>query len=583
MPKIKFLFLFFSIGLIVSISCSAQNQLLEKKLSEIDSIVYVHQGAKVIPIIDSLLKKNISIQNSLILKAYKIKALVQVNKRESALNLSNEILKNTNLKGVPLIRTYVERALIFEFSREFNEIRKALDFVKDYYKNPNIKKDELYGEYLYRLSSTYRTQGLNNKGIEFAKKAIEFGRQHKFENVEATGLLLLVGMTSNDSASERIELLKKALSLYKKIYNYSLASAMYFSIGSLYNNSNEFLLSKQYLDSAIPFAKKEENFFILSNAYKIKSSLYEKQGYLKKALINYKKYQEYAEKDQSNNENIRVSEINAKFNYEKESLKNKTLEQNLVSEKEKKNNLLIGVIILITLLGILVYLTIRIAKKGKEVKMQAQIIDYKNTELTEALDKNKLLLKELNHRVKNNLALILSLVKFQYNEVDEPKYKEKFQSLELRIKTIAAAHEQLLYSTENLEGEYFDAQEYLSKITNALIVITTKNVQLNLEAKNIKLNIDTMLPIGILINELMSNSIKHALFKDILIIDVQITLHQSNIAITYKDSGLKFKETTNKNSLGVSIINSMVKQLRGTIQRVNTEYTILLQLKNSKK
>ena len=92
-----------------------------------------------------------------------------------------------------------------------------------------------------------------------------------------------------------------------------------------------------------------------------------------------------------------------------------------------------------------------------------------------------------------------------------------------------------------------------------------------------------MLPIGILINEMMSNSIKHAVFKGTLVIDVLITLQQANIHITYKDSGSSFIEKTNTKSLGVSIIRSMVKQLRGTIERVKSEYKITLQLKNSKK
>ena len=81
----------------------------------------------------------------------------------------------------------------------------------------------------------------------------------------------------------------------------------------------------------------------------------------------------------------------------------------------------------------------------------------------------------------------------------------------------------------------------------------------------------------------MSNSLKHAVFKDFLTIDIQITLNQSNINVTYKDSGSSFKEVTNTKSLGVSIINSMIKQLKGTIKRKNSEYRISLQLKNSKK
>ena len=221
----KIILLFISINFIVSIPCDGQNKVLEKKLAKIDSIMYTHQGEKAIPIIDSLLKTNISIHNSLALKAFKIEALVQSQKLETALNLSNKILKNPNLKGVPLIRIYIERALIYELAGELKESKRALDFVRDYYKSPKNTKDEFYGEYLYRLSSWFRVKNLNKEGLVYAKKAIEFGRQHKFNNVEATGLLLLGGMTPNISTTEKIRILKKALSLYKRSFNYSLVSS----------------------------------------------------------------------------------------------------------------------------------------------------------------------------------------------------------------------------------------------------------------------------------------------------------------------------------------------------------------------
>jgi len=586
MPKTKVFFTIILFSFFSIVTSSAQNKLLENKLSEIDSIMYTHQGGIAIPIIDSLLKTNISIHNSLVLKAYKIEALVQVNKQQSALNLSNEILKNPNLKGSPLIRTYIERALLYELATEIKESHRALDFVRDYYINSKIVKDELYGEYLYRLSSLYRMEGLNDKGIIYAKKAVEFGRQHHYENVEATGILLLGVMTPNMNITEQIRLRKKAIKLWKKSSNYNHIYPTCFAIARYYNDLNKTQISKKYLDSGFYFSKKIKdlpNHYTLAGAYGLKVEIFEKEGNLKEALNNQKLATDNIMKSHAIRFEHQVSEANAKFNYEKESLKNDTLEQSLASEREKKNNLLIGLIVLVILLSILVLLSMNLSKKRKEIKTQSETINNKNIDLTEALDKNKLLLRELNHRVNNNLALILSLVKFQYYEIDNPKYKDKFLSLEHRIKTIAAAHEQLLYSKGNIEGEDYDVQEYLSKITNALIDISTKNVQLNLETNNINLNIDTMLPIGILINELMSNSLKHAVFNDELFISIQITLQQSNITIIYNDSGADFKETKNSKSLGVSIINSMVKQLKGTIQRVKSEYTISLQLKNSKK
>lgn len=579
MSKIKLPLTFILFSFLFVTPCNAQDQLLEKKISEIDSIVYTHQGRIAIPMIDSLLKKKLPIDTELHLKAFKLEALVQVGKYESALILSKEIIKNPDLKGVPLIRTYIETALLYEISEEFIESKKFLDFVANYYENPEVAKDELYGEYLYRLSSWYKVQLFDQKGDEYAEKARAFGNAHNFENVEATALMILSSSrvdTKKFFSEKSIQNFKRALMLWKKHNNYYHMENMYSSLSTNFKEKKDYKTAHAYVDSAIYASRKVKYYIGLASHLSGKSKIYERQGNLKKSLFYLKKYKAVLDSSSIYEQALKVSEINAKFNYEKESLKNEALEQNLTNEKEQKSNLLIGLIVLVVLLGSLVFLALNLTKRRKEIKS-------KNVSLTEALDKNKLLLRELNHRVNNNLALILSLVKFQYYEIDEPKYKDKFQSLEHRIKTIAAAHEQLLYNKENIEGEDYHVQEYLSKITNALINISTKNVQLNLDAKDINLNIDTMLPIGILINELMSNSLKHAVFKDVLIIDVQVSLQQSDIFITYKDSGTSFKETKNKKSLGVSIINSMVKQLRGTIERVNSEYTISLQLKNSEK
>lgn len=586
-PNIKSHWLFIFIGFILNTPCFGQNINLAKKISQIDSIMYTHQGRIAIPIIDSLLKKKLPINKELHLKAFKLEALVQINEQKSALNLSNEILKNPNLKGVPLIRTYIERALIYELATELKESHRALEFVKDYYKKPNITKDELYGEYLYRLSSLYRMEGLNEKGLVYAKKAVEFGRQYQYKNVEATGLLLTSALTPNMSLTEQIELRKRTIKLWQKSSNYRHIYPAYFAIARYYNELNKNELTKKYLDSGFYFSKKIKDslrdYYMLATGYTLRSSIFEKEGDFKNALESMKLTTDNILKSHSIRFNQQVSEANAKFNYEKETLKNKALEQNLTNEKRQKNNLIIGLIIVIFLLSILVFLAINLTKKRREIKVQSEIINNKNLDLTIALDKNKLLLRELNHRVNNNLALILSLVKFQYYEIDEPKYKEKFQSLEHRIKTIAAAHEQLLYNKENLDGENYDVQEYLSKIANALIDISIRKIELNLKAVDINLNIDTLLPVGILVNEFISNSLKHAVSKPILYIGIQVTLHQSQINLTYKDSGTEFKEITTKTSLGVNIIHSMVKQLKGTIQRVNSEYQISLQLKNSKK
>lgn len=574
MPKTKLLIIYTFFSFLFIVPGIAQNKSLANKIKTIDSLMYAQRANIVLPLIDSLLLKKIPLSKELHIKAIKLEALVHLEKFETALIFSNLLLKNKKLKGSSLMRTRMERSLIFGMLGRLNEMRVELDIVKDYYKNSEIVKDEFYGEYLFRFASWHQVQGLKNGTILYAEKAIEFGRKHHYKNVEATGLILTASTKFTPNSREYIEYRKKALNLWKKSGNYYGMSWIYSHLYHFYNNKKKFKKAFAYLDSSLSSAKKVKYYRGMARNYRIMSKYNENLNNKTKALTYYKLFKKASDSSALQTESRKVEEIQSKYNYEKETLKNETLEQNLVSEKKEKSYLTIGLIILTVLLCSLIFLALKLSKKRKEIKS-------KNLNLTEALDKNKLLLRELNHRVNNNLALILSLVKFQYYEIDNPKYKDKFQSLEHRIKTIAAAHEQLLYSKENIEGEEYDVQEYLSKITNALIDISTKNILLNLDAKNINLNIDTMLPIGILINELMSNSLKHAVFKDKLIIDVLITLQQSNIDITYKDSGTTFKEKTNTKSLGISIINSMVKQLKGTINRIDSEYNITLQVKNS--
>ncbi|ARV08265.1 hypothetical protein BTO05_00905 [Winogradskyella sp. PC-19] len=343
-------------------------------------------------------------------------------------------------------------------------------------------------------------------------------------------------------------------------------------IGTYYFKTKQYQKALTFIDTALELGEKKVSLKKTQELYFLKIRILDKLDKEETATKNLEKFKAFKINRLAKNRALDLTKYDVdKITNLKEEAEQRALNNNI--ERKNITSLLILTIIILVILILGFYSS---KKKNKIIKASEK-------ETSRELKEKEFLLRELNHRVKNNLALILSLVKFQYYEIDEPKYKNKFQSLENRIKTIAAAHEQLLYSKENIEGEEYDVKEYLSKITNALIDISTKNIKLNLDAKSINLNIDTMLPIGILINELMSNSLKHALFKDLLIIDIQISLLQSDISITYKDSGATFIESKNSKSLGVSIINSMIKQLKGTITRIDSEYKITLQLKNSKK
>jgi two-component sensor histidine kinase/small nuclear ribonucleoprotein (snRNP)-like protein len=213
--------------------------------------------------------------------------------------------------------------------------------------------------------------------------------------------------------------------------------------------------------------------------------------------------------------------------------------------------------------------------KQKNLKIKAA-----QGEVLIKLKDKEFLLRELNHRVKNNLALILSLVQFQSKQIKTEAYKQKFIHLKQRIMAISVAHEQFLYKSDNLEEEYYDLKGYLIKISNGLINVSPRFVNFNLEVSGVMVNIDTALPIGILVNELITNSLEHAVTEDPLAINLDILQDSDNFHLTYKDSGNEFKDSVAQESLGLKIIESMVEQLFGTLKREQSTYTITLKFKN---
>jgi two-component sensor histidine kinase len=277
-------------------------------------------------------------------------------------------------------------------------------------------------------------------------------------------------------------------------------------------------------------------------------------------------------KDNVNNRNRNFDLIKYDVNQLKEE--NKLSNEFAIQSQTKfKNTLQILILIIVILIAAVVAIRIIILKNG-EIKVAQK-------EIVQKLKEKEILLKELNHRVKNNLGLIISLVEFQANDLDNAAYQTKFTHLVNRINAIAIAHEQFLYNTDELLDQGYDLKNYISNIANGLISISFRNVKMSFDIENCNLNIDTAMPIGIMINELVSNSIEHAITTSTLNITMALKQVENELTIIYQDNGKKFISPENKKSLGLEIIESMVEQLMGTITRDKTTYYISLKVKNT--
>jgi two-component sensor histidine kinase len=226
------------------------------------------------------------------------------------------------------------------------------------------------------------------------------------------------------------------------------------------------------------------------------------------------------------------------------------------SDKKAQQILLWGsVIVIIMAIISLIILMISNSEKSRS----KELIEKKNKE-------NELLLKELHHRVKNNLQIIYSLINLQKRRIDSPALHQSLSMVQNRIKTMSLVH-QNLHENENFKEVNLEA--YIKTIADYLKLLYLNEdkeitIQFTVES-SIQIIMDRAITIGLLINEIVSNSMKYA-FKGraegLITIDVQ-KLH-NGYQMSISDNGIGFSnELANSKSLGLYLIENLVKQLQG--------------------
>ena len=188
--------------------------------------------------------------------------------------------------------------------------------------------------------------------------------------------------------------------------------------------------------------------------------------------------------------------------------------------------------------------------------------------LKASLKEKEVLLKEIHHRVKNNLQIISSLLRLQCGYIKDKQALDIFQDSQNRVRAMALIHENL-YQTKDLAKIEFS--EYIRKLKNNLVrCYNIKNIDIDTSIEKLYLKLDTAIPCGLIINELISNSMKHA-FKnsDEGKIYVEfITLQKGKYSLSVSDDGIGVTENIDslkKQSLGLELVWNLVEQLEGTI------------------
>jgi PAS domain S-box-containing protein len=223
-------------------------------------------------------------------------------------------------------------------------------------------------------------------------------------------------------------------------------------------------------------------------------------------------------------------------------------------------------------------------KKFNEVLEQR--VKERTEQINASLEEKVILLREIHHRVKNNLQIIISLLKLQSRYIDDDKTRQALNESQNRLRAMALVHERIYRSSNIAEINLKDYLGYLTKQIFSFSNIPSNQIGMKITMEDIMSNIDTLVPVGLIVNELVSNSLKHA-FPDGNRGEISIAIQRKNAMLTilFKDTGVGIPadlDWRNADSLGLRLVILLVDQLDGTIEldrSAGTVFTIVVKEK----
>lgn len=236
----------------------------------------------------------------------------------------------------------------------------------------------------------------------------------------------------------------------------------------------------------------------------------------------------------------------------------------LDSEKHKqmKTVIIFSLILFISIL-IISYFTIL-----RSTAVMISEKDKKNRQLSQLLTERKTLFKEMNHRIKNNLNLINSFIRFELNSDDSERTKRRFSSLQSRINAVSLIHEQLQDKEEIIDIEI---RSYLKQLGQRVLDANhAENFVFHFQQGNaISIKSDIAIPVGLITSEFITNSLKHAVTEKDLNIWIELNQIEDGLQLLYCDDGLPYPENfslSSSDSLGGNLIVSLCNQLRAALR-----------------
>ncbi|MFY0624934.1 MAG: tetratricopeptide repeat protein [Reichenbachiella sp.] len=348
------------------------------------------------------------------------------------------------------------------------------------------------------------------------------------------------------------------LQIYLNLGEYYLEKKQLKKVNENLLKMKNHLLEEDYLESTIHYYSLEYAFHKASGNYQLGLESLEKYLNLNNRYLDQKTIEKTAELEQLYEKANREKEI-ANLNLENENQRNQIILRN----NQRNVLVLLSIIALI----IIIFVYIRYRSKAKI----SRLLEEKNKQVNVALVEREDLLKEIHHRVKNNLQVISSLLNLQSESLENDSAKEAVLEGKNRVKSMALIH-QNLYLTNDIRGVNF--QQYAGNLISQLVAIydMQDSLEYKINCEEFIMDIDTVIPLGLVLNELVTNSLKYA-FDGQSNGDLNLSLKEidNELIMILKDNGkgLNEDEIESSNSFGWKIVRSLSRKLKAKISIIS--------------
>ena len=309
---------------------------------------------------------------------------------------------------------------------------------------------------------------------------------------------------------------------------------------------------------AVDHFKKSQNAVKIADAYNNISQAYADMGNYKQAL-KYKNGQLNTQLEAYDSLTIqKVNNLEVKYESEKKEaeIHRLNLEDDLNQLKISRQRIALG--ISGAGLSLLAFLLYRIFGQNKKIAVQKDII-------SDSLSEKETLLKEIHHRVKNNMQVISSLLRIQSNQTNDAGALAALQDGQSRVQSMSLIHQDL-YQHDNLKGIYMP--DYLDKLTASLLQtyqLSSNKIKILTDIEDITLDVDTVVPLGLIINELISNALKYAFPNDQNgVIQVALRERTEQLILTVRDDGIGLRDEAAA-GFGNGLIEAFANKLEASL------------------